>query len=84
MVRGYHIYKAIIWASVVGEEFREVMNCHLAAGILANHCCSVNLAYFSVLHFPQSCYCHRLKACVDGSTGLWKAIRRLEDCPFTI
>ena len=34
MVRGYHVYNAYIWASVVGEEFRKITNSHLVGGIL--------------------------------------------------
>ena len=34
MVRGYHVYNADIWASVVGEEFREITNSRLVGGIL--------------------------------------------------
>ena len=72
MVRGYHVYNADIWASVVGEELKKMTN-----SILANHCCSVNLAYFYSSHFPQARYGRRLTG-VDGSTGVWKAVRRLE------
>ena len=53
------------------------MNNLLAIGILAVCCCSVNLAYFYVSHFPQPHYCHRLRY-VDSSTGVWKAVQRLE------
>ena len=34
MVRGYHVYNADIWASVVGEEFRKITNSHLVGGIV--------------------------------------------------
>ena len=73
MVRRYHVYNADIWASVVGEEFQKVTNRRLLSGILANRCCSVNLAYFHLSHFPQAHYHHRLTG-VDGSTGVWKAV----------
>ena len=73
MVRGYHIYNADIWASVVGEEFLKMTNGCLVGGILANHCCSVNLAYFHSLHFPQPRYRCRLTG-VDAYTGVWKAV----------
>ena len=52
-------------------------NSHLVGSILADRCCSVNLAYFHLSHFPQPRYCRRLTG-VDGSIGVWKAIRRLE------
>ena len=33
MARGYHIYKADIWASVIGEEFRKMTNSRLVGCI---------------------------------------------------
>ena len=95
MVREYHVYSADIWASVVGEK---MTNSHLVGGILADRCCSMNLAYCHLSHFPQTHYRRRLTG-VDGSTGVWKAVRMLEiplqtpslarrfhvfDCPFKI
>ena len=53
MVREYHVYSADIWASVVGEK---MTNSHLpGGGILADHCCSMNLAYCHLSHYPQTC-----------------------------
>ena len=50
---------------------------HLVCGILADCCCSVNLAYFHLSHFPQAHY-RCLLSDVDRSTGVWKAVQRLE------
>ena len=74
MVREYHVYSAGIWASVVGEK---MTNSHLVGGILADRCCSMNLAYCYLSHFPQTRY-HRRLTGVDGSTGVWKAVQTLE------
>ena len=71
------VYNADIWASVVGEEFRKMTNSRLVGGILTDHCCSVNLAHFHLLHFPQPHYRCRLTG-VDGSTRVLK--RRLYKC----
>ena len=53
MVRGYHVYNADIWASVVARQ--GISNSHLVGGILADRC-SVNLAYCHLSHFPQARY----------------------------
>ena len=66
MVREYHVYRADIWASVVGEK---MTNSHLEGGILADCCSSMHLAYCHLSHFPQTRYCRRLTG-VDGSTGV--------------
>ena len=96
MVRGYQVYNTDIWASVVGEEFLKMTNSCLVGGMHTR--CSVNLAYFHLSNFPQARYRRRLTG-IDGSTGVWKAGRRLEiplqtpslahrfhvfDCPFKL
>ena len=37
----------------------------------------MKLAYFHLSHFPQARYRRRLTG-VDGSTGVWKAVHRIE------
>ena len=50
--------------------WREMTISYLVGGILADHCCHLS-------HFPQTCYRRRLTG-VDGSTGVWKAVRMPE------
>ena len=50
-------------------------NSRLVGGILADRCCSVNLTCRT--SHVESRYRSRLTG-VDGSTGVWKAVRRLE------
>ena len=51
----------------------------MVGGILADRCCSINMDYCHLSHFPQTRYRRRLTGVrVDGSTGVWKAIRTLE------
>ena len=65
MVRGY-VYNADIWASVVDKNL--MTNSRLVGGILTFICRTF---------YAESRYHSRLTG-VDGSTGVWKAIRRLE------
>ena len=48
MVRGYHVYSADMWASVVGDKFRKMTNSRLVGDILALHI-SVELPTGSLL-----------------------------------
>ena len=69
MVRGTSVSGPLLLA----KNF--MTNSRLVGGILADRCCSVNL--ICCTSHAESRYRSRLTG-VDGSTGVWKAVRRLE------
>ena len=76
MVRGY-VYNANIDLGLCCWQLR-MTNSRLVGGILTDRCCSVNwLTFICRTSHTESHYRSKLTG-VDGSTGVWKAVQRLE------